>query len=349
MKKLLLGGVFSLVMLAGALTLGRHVFAQNSSGRLTLTTSPLPISITTRPGQTVVTELRIQNSGTSTEKIKANLMKFKASGEEGNPGLVDREAGDDYFDWVEFSPQEFTAEPNVWQTVKMTIKVPKEAALGYYFAVVFGRANAETPDSESQTSVQGATATLVLLEVEVPSAKRKVKATDFKVGKNVYEFLPADFTVRLMNEGNIHTAPSGNVFISKGGKQIAVLKINEAKGNILPNSARNFTTNWSDGFPRYDEATENGEVKLDSDGRPKRRLRWDFADLSRLRFGKYTATLVMAYDDNGRDVPIEAAVSFWIIPWRLIAAGILIPWVPAVLVFVLMRKRSSKKRWRHEG
>ncbi|MBX4197687.1 hypothetical protein KW801_04025, partial [Candidatus Saccharibacteria bacterium] len=72
-------------------------------------------------------------------------------------------------------------------------------------------------------------------------------------------------------------------------------------------------------------------------------LRWDFSKLPHLKFGHYTANLLAAYDNGQRDVPLEASVSFWVVPWRLIIMVILIPLVPALLVYLFMRWRFKKK------
>src|SRR4051812_20580595 len=93
-----------------------------------LTTSPLPINLSMNPGSTTSTDLRIQNSSNKTQRIKVSLMKFSAYGESGKPALQTRQPGDDYFDWVSFSPAVFDAPPNQWMSVKMTINAPKSAA-----------------------------------------------------------------------------------------------------------------------------------------------------------------------------------------------------------------------------
>jgi ABC-type glycerol-3-phosphate transport system permease component len=62
-----------------------------------------------------------------------------------------------------------------------------------------------------------------------------------------------------------------------------------------------------------------------------------------LRFGKYTAKMLLVFDDGARDVPIEGVVSFWVIPWRLFIAAILFPLVPAFLVYYLMKRRMRKQ------
>jgi len=324
------------------------LLAQSDPDALHLTTSPLPISLKTKPGQTIETELRVRNSGTVTERLKVGLMKFTAYGEEGKPELKEREPNDDYFDWVKFSQTEFDAPPNEWQSIKMSIAVPQDAAFGYYYAATFSRAHPDTRPDKSKTAVRGGTATLVLLEADVPNAKREVSLEDFQVGKRTYEFLPARFSVKLKNTGNIHTAPTGTIFISRGGKQVATVTVNSTSGNILPGSSRVFQAEWSEGFPVYRLKEANGAAVL-KDGKPTYNLEWDLGQLKRLRLGKYTATVVMAYDNGQRDVPLEASVSFWVIPWRLIAVTIAVPAVPSLAVYLLMRRRvKNLKKERHE-
>jgi len=342
-RKLVVG-----VLVTCCLIFGDMGFAQAPTGRLHLTTSPLPISLKAKPGETVETDLRVRSSGTETEHLKVGLMKFSAFGEEGKPNLKEREAGDNYFDWVKFSKTEFDAPPNEWQSIKMTIALPKDAAFGYYYAVTFSRANPKAPEVQSETAVRGGTATLVLLEADVPNAKREVSIEEFQVEKRTYEFLPARFNVKLKNSGNIHTAPTGTIFIKRGDKQVATVNVNDTKGNVLPASSRIFKSEWSEGFPAYRLKETDGNVIL-KNGQPTYDLEWDLSKLKHLRFGKYNATVVMVYDDGQRDVPLEATVSFWVIPWRLIVLVVAIPLVPALTVYLIMRHRFKRlKRGRHE-
>lgn len=306
-------------------------------GSLNLTTSPLPINLSAKPGETVTTELKIKNSGTQTEELQVGLLKFGANNDSGQPRLADREPGDDYFDWVTFSEDRFVAEPNVWHTINMKIDIPPEAGLGYYYAVTFTRAKG-TDATAQGASLDGGTAVLVLLNVDVPYALRKVEISEFKIGKSVYEFLPAEFEVTLKNSGNIHLIPAGNLFITKGSEQIAVLPVNESRGNILPDSQRKFRVDWGDGFPVYEPIEENGRVISNDDGTPKMRLKWNLSEIGKLRFGKYKATLLLAYDDGERDVPIEAVLTFWVIPWRIIFVGLLIAVVLLAGLYMIARQ-----------
>lgn len=313
---------------------------QAQSSGVNLTTSPLPITLSMTPGATSVTDVRVQNSSNQTQKIKVTLMKFGAYGEEGKPALQERQPGDDYFDWVSFSPSSFDAPPKQWTTVKMTIKTPKTAAFGYYYAVVFSPAD-QTPAGEGNVLL-GSSAVLVLLDVKSPNAKRSAKIADFSVDRKSYEFLPVDFSVRLRNDGNVHLKPGGTIYIKRGGKQVAAIPFNPGSGNILPGSYRVYTSSWDDGFPVYVAKEDNGKI-LTKDGKPVRELRWDFSKLPDLKFGRYTANLLVVYDDGTRDVPLEATVSFWVVPWRLILYAFIIIVGPALIVYLIMRRRFKRR------
>jgi hypothetical protein len=334
------------LFLAGALLAGLVPVAQAqtaNSGAIRLITSPLPISLKTPPGSAKQTDIKIQNAGSQPETLKVGLLKFEAFGDSGAPKLLDREVGDDYFDWVSFSENQFVIQPNQWKTITMTITVPESAAFGYYYAVTFARASQPpTTANQPQAALHGATATLVLLEVDSPNAKREIKIDHFKADQAWYEFLPAEFSVSLRNEGNVHTAPYGNIFIEgPGGTAAGSVKINDGKGNILPNSSRTFVASWQESFPHYADVVENGKVVTDASGKPKRQLVWDITKIRDIRIGHYTATLVMAYDDGQRDVELTSTTSFWVIPWRLLLGA-----MAAALFFLVGIVATGRSIWR---
>jgi hypothetical protein len=255
---------------------------------------------------------------------------------------MDPEPGDDFLKWVSFSEDTFQAAPDEWKTITATFTVPKDAAFGYYYAIVFSRADEKADLQNKQTAVVGGTAVLVLLEARVADAKRAVEVTEFSTDKKFYEFLPTTFTVKLKNTGNVHVAPRGNIFVNKGDEHdIAILNINDNKGNILPNSSRDFEEPWADAFPVYVEKKQDGKVVLDETGNQVMELKWDWGQASKLRWGKYTAKMLLIYDDGQRDIPIEGEVSFWVVPWRLIGALLF------TLVFVLIGlKNTLQNMWR---
>jgi hypothetical protein len=315
--------------------------AQEASG-LRLVTSPLPVTVSTQPGKSVTTDIKVKNDGTAPEELQLKLMKFRAYEDSGKPALEEPDGTEDFLKWVSFSEPRFALAPNEWKTVSITFAPPETAALGYYYAFVFSRAEEQTATSDGQTALTGGSAILVLLDVEVPNAKKEITLESFSADHSFYEFLPVNFSVRLKNIGNIHTAPRGNIFISRVGQEAALVEVNLEKGNILPGSERVFETSWEDGFPHYIPKTENGAVVRDEEGNTTTELTWNWADAAKLRFGKYTAKLVMVYDNGERDVPLEQEVTFWVLPWRLILGGIAVPVIPSALVYFFMKRRMKK-------
>ena len=351
MKKILFGLLFALFVF-----LPNHVLAQsNIDDGLNLVTSPLPINLVAEPGSTVSAQIKVKNGGNHSEKLQVGLMKFSAFGEEGKPKLMDRENGDGFFDWLKFSENIFDVAPNEWKTITLTINVPKDAAFGYYYAVTFSRKEEQSPDGPRSTKIVGATACLVLLEARVPNAIRNIEVLDFSTDKRVFEYLPTKFTIKLQNKGNVHVSPRGNIFINNmSGKKVGLLEVNDIKGNVLPDSNRIFDAQWTDGFPFYNQSIdETGKkILLDKKGREISKLKWDLGQIQKFRIGKYSASLMLVYDDGSRDVPIEARVTFWIIPWRILLVLSVIVFANVffmgwVIWFIRQNMVSNKRRRRN--
>jgi hypothetical protein len=330
-RHLILLFVFSLVI-PSVFTPVAH--AQASVDGINLQISPLPIELNTKPGTSTGAELRVRNVGNKPEKLQVRLLAVSED-DNGQVHLANPTSTDEWVKWVSFDRQVFDAPSNQWQNIKMTVNVPKSAAFGYYFAVEYLRASDVAPQP-GKAVAHGAVATFILLNAEQKGAKREAQIVSFTADKKTYEFLPANFTVKIRSTGNVHVAPYGNIFIAKGDKQVGAIDINANRGNVLPKGSRFFTSDWSDGFPVYQTKKDpEGQPLPDKNGQPMRSLKWDFSHANRLRFGHYTAHLVMIYDNGQRDVPFEATLGFWIIPWRVI--GIL----TVVGVFVLIGLWSS--------
>ena len=301
--------------------------------------SPLPIDLTTKPGTSVSADLRVRNAGSTTAKLKVSLKTFSAEGADGHVVLRDPKPSDDFLNWVSFDRTTFDAPAGQWQTVKMTINVPKTAAFGYYYGVQFELANPPKP-GPGQAGLRGAVVIFVLLNADAPGAIRKADVGSFSADHSSYEFLPVNFNVQVHNSGNIHVAPHGNIFIKRGSKQVASLPVNATEGMVLPGSNRIFKASWSDGFPVYTQLIDaSGQPIVDAKGNIKKKLSWNFSRVSKLRFGHYTADLLLVYNDGQRDIPISGSLSFWVIPWRLVGGLIVI------LIFMTIGLWSSGRKF----
>jgi hypothetical protein len=342
---LLLVGFDSFLLPAAAL-------AQTPTDGINLQISPLPIELNTKPGTSVSTDLRVRNVGSKTEKLQVRLLAVSEDNN-GQVHLTNPTNADDWVEWVSFDRQIFDAPSNQWQTIKMKVDVPKSAAFGYYFAVEYLRASDVAPQP-GKAVAHGAVATFILLNADAAGANRTAQIASFSADKKSYEFLPANFTVKIKSTGNVHVAPYGNIFIAKGNKQVDVIDVNASRGKVLPKGSRFFASSWTDGFPVYQTKNgPDGQPLLNKKGQMERSLKWDFGHANRLRFGHYTAHLVMVYDNGQRDVPMEASLSFWVIPWRLIGAvaGLLVLITALVTYIIILRKRLKRATGRgvHRG
>ena len=149
----------------------------------------------------------------------------------------------------------------------------------------------------------------------------------------------------VKNTGNIHLVPSGDIFLDWGGKKThVVLSANEKRSNVLPGQEKTYTTVWDDGLIVRVPKEEDGEVVTDDDGNIKYETKINFdKPLSRFRIGKYTANLLMIYDNGERDVPLEGTLSFWVIPIRLILLFIGFMFLPFIVYSVISRIRRRRK------
>jgi len=288
---------------------------------INLTLSPISIQLETNPGESKSTEIKLRNNGTEDENLRVSFATFSFN-ETTQEINLDNQGNEEYLQWLSVDKPEFTVKPSEWETITATFAPPADASLGYYYAVIFNRI--AEPEGGT-TKITGAPAVLILTTVVSPLAKRELQLDSFKVPKVWIEFLPQQFLLNIRNSGNVHLPPAGNIFIDSGSeKDIAVLSINPANSLILPNSSREFTVVWDDGFPKFETKTENDQPVLDENGETTQELSWNFSEVDRFRIGKYTANLLLVYDNGERDVPIESVVSFWVIPWRITLAIIVV-------------------------
>ncbi|MGH7157070.1 MAG: hypothetical protein ACREGG_03105 [Candidatus Saccharimonadales bacterium] len=338
---------FASLMVLG---LGHPALTQSAaSSDFAAAISPLPILLQAKPGSTVSSDLLVNNPSAHDEKLKVVVKTFTQDGSNGTINLHDPTPADSFISWISFSKTEFDAPPGLWQTVHMTVNIPSTAAFGYYFAVEFTQANAPAGQANSTgAAIQGAVASFVLLNAQAPGETKQLQVTSFSANHRFYEFLPVDFTIKVHNSGNIFAGASGNIFIKRGSKTAANLTVNSNHGLVLPGSNRLFYDSWDSGFPVYQTVFGSGGQPLeDKNGNLKTKLSWNFGQISKLRFGHYTADLALVYNNGTRDVPITGSVSFWVIPWRLIGIVIFILALIAGLITYVIILRRRLKRARH--
>jgi hypothetical protein len=312
-KRLILPVALSLVAF---LVFSVFSFAQTPApANYNVTVSPVFFNLTANPGDAVSTKIRIRNNTTSPLPIKISVKKM--SGDLNGALTLTDDNSDGSLSWIEFSSEKIIATPLEWVDVPFTIKIPKDAAYGYYFAITFTQDQTSTLKTTG-AAINGAAAVPILLIVNKAGAKAEAKITDFSVAKSITEYLPVDFSVKVVSQGNVHVQPHGNIFITDGKNDLATLDINPNLGSVIPNAQKIFNASWTDGFIVNEQVMEYGQPKLDKNGNPEKKLTINWDKLTSFRIGKYTANLVLVYDNGTKDVPMEASLTFWVFPYKVV-------------------------------
>jgi hypothetical protein len=304
-----------------------------------LQVTPSPLVTTVKPGAKSQLELKIRNGSSGAENLKIEPRSFSLSNDSTEVKLQDT-TPPDIASWISFSAPKFTVQAGQWFSQQITFNVPKTAGFSYSFALVISRQSDPKPTSAGRL-IKGSLAVFTLVNVDRPGATSDLKVSNFTASKRVYEYLPSTFSVRFRNLGNTIAQPYGNIFVQRGSKAtapLASLPVNETRGYILPGTERTVTAQWTDGFPVYKTTAVNGTES--------QKLVWNWAKLSQLRIGRYTAHLVAVYNQAGRDVPIEGTVSFWVIPWKILLVLLLVVLLVLFALFILVRSivRFIRKR-----
>lgn len=299
-------GVVALVVLLGSivnLQMAAHAETQPNDG-FSLQVTPSPLIATIEPGKETTLELRIRNTNTSAEDLKMELRSFRIDKNTGEV-RIENQQPTEVKDFVRFGQDTFRLEAGQWYTQRVKVNAPKDAGFSYSFAILISRKN-PLPKLDGASRIEGSVAVFTLLNTNRPDATRSLSVASFSSKKRVYEYLPAEFETIVKNNGNTIVQPKGNIFIGRTGNEstpLAVTEVNPGGGYILPSSSRVLKTQWSDGFPGR---AQNGS------------LVWDWSKLNQLRIGKYTAKVVLIYDDGKRDIPVYGEVSFWVLPWKIL-------------------------------
>lgn len=291
-----------------------------------LTVSPVVIEHGADVGDEIVGTIKLYNEGSGTETYYPSVQDFVGGDESGTPKFVGVNEGHSLVNWVAFNKSSITIDSGDSELVVYTVKVPKNAEPGgYYGGLLFSTAPA---NQTSGVGAVGATGPLLLVRVSGNVVEKAIVA-GFSASQDSGTSLPVDFKVRIENEGTVHVKPAGVIRITNmfGGVS-AVIPVNAAGGNVLPNGARQFSESWV-----KTELPDNASELM--------------KEWKNFGFGPYTATLILNYGE-GKQV-MSASDSFWVMPWMIMVLFAILIAVALLLLaqynkWVIARAMMSQKR-----
>lgn len=320
MKQRILTSVRTLLGLALVFGLTFSVISSPAHAQTTANTlkvSPVRTDIQIEAGKSAEVPITVTNL-TSAEILVAPIENDFIQGDEnGTPSII--------LDAKEYAPTHslkrfmvpltnVKVPANGSATVKVIIKVPKDAQAGGYFGAL--RFAPTTPDSGGQVNLSASVASLILLTVPGPVTEQ-LNLTNFTLqqgGKAATDFrTPNDLKVafRFENKGNIQLGPFGKISVTQGNKVIYDYDFNQQTPRevVLPDGARK----W--------------EVPLKDIG----------------EFGYYTVHGTFTYGATNKTIEVER--SFWVIPTAyIIAAIVALVVLIAGIIFLIIWLRGRRKR-----
>ena len=291
-------------------------FAQSP---LSIGVSPTYKVLKVKPGGTYSEELVFWNLSQSADTYNIYVRSFKQI--ENQPGtaviLTEEEDSKALYSaskWVTIDKESLFLEPNKNTKLKYTINVPLDITNGEYNTQIFLISQSAPQQQGTVTYTNLAAGTPILLQVGdefVESAELLRFVTD----KKTYEKVDVDLITQIKNLGDTHITPAGEIVIENIFKQeVARVPFNRNRQSLLRDNLGNYIDNWS----------QQGYLS------PSKKI----------ALGPLKAKLFVTYRSfQPRFAVLTEETTFWIIPWKLILAILLIL-LTAIIV------RASKRRMR---
>ena len=258
--------------------------------------SPAENELFLDPGQTAVRQLTITSRLGKEMKFLITTEDFTGSktGETASVLLGEEKGPYSLKDYLKPEITEFTLQQGEKMVLPIEISIPGDAEPGGRYGAVLVSAVPASPEAEasagevvSGVKVKARIAALYLVRVK-GEVQEKGTLKEIKMAgpaKAFYEKGPFSFELAFENKGNVHLVPYGIIEI----KNLLDRKVGEIEITpwfAMPDSLRLRTVKWDRGFA----------------------------------FGRYTATAKI--NRGYQDIIDEKSISFWVLPWKVIAVGL---------------------------
>ncbi|MFA6171759.1 MAG: hypothetical protein WCW77_03810 [Patescibacteria group bacterium] len=303
-KKLIVGAIFGAVFLSGPVA-GVQAMEITQLANMPVegdfVLGPGKVELFLDPGETAIRTLNVTNRSGKALKVIVEKEDFTGDAQNSTRLLGDEAGPYSLKDLLVPEKEEFVLAHGEKASLPVTISVPSDMEPGGRYGAMIFRVEPENLGAdETKNEAQGSVslvsrlATLFFVRIKGP-VKEEGALKSFTAGKSIYQKSPVNFSVVYENKGSVHLNPYAQIEIKNIlGKKVDAIEIQP--WFVMPGFTREKVISWDKG----------------------------------LAFGRYTA--VLSLNRGYGNLVDEQKTSFWVIPVKVIAAGLL---AIAFLAFVI--------------
>lgn len=261
-----------------------------------LSVNPAIQDVALDPGKVETRTITIENDEAVAQTYVISIQKFIPKGELGQQEFLDARDVSGLPEWMYVDKPEITLAPGQSGTIQVAIRPPADAQPGGHYAALF---LARKQSSQEQVAMLPRLGILFFVQIN-GALTEKLSLQGFQTDSvGAYGYLPVGFRTTILNEGNVHMIPDGNIRIKNMfGATVASIPMNPESARVMPGSSRVVASSWSKGKSMPVTGFVQGLMQ----------------ELMHFGVGSYTATLEVG--GRGFAQPVESTVSFSVWPWR---------------------------------
>lgn len=283
-----------------------HCVTRVSAQEVSLVVSPPRVDLSGKPGDTLQQIVKLTNNSDEKELIlQAFPVDFIVQDDLGTPIKVNQSASGRYLasPWFTLEQTEIVVPPKQTIQLVVLVNVPADALPGGHYAGVFFEPKLARGLKQTVSYTTTQVGSLFGITVD-GDIKYDALIQDFSVKSNISEFGPIDFSATIENQSDTHIRPKALITIKDMvGRELAQLPLDEV--NVFPFTSRTLKGTWE--------------------------TVWGL--------GRYTATLSATY---GPGLEANRTLYFWIMPYRLLAAIVVVILV-LLVTFILIRRHLKSQ------
>ncbi len=247
--------VIALVLVV-LITILPHTALAQSGDTESITMSPTQRTYTVDAGKTITDKLTIVNDGTTAYDFIVYTRPYSIKDNQyTNPDFTTAEKNADLYGWVRFPKTKFHLKPNSTTTVEYIVNVPREAASGGHYGVIFAEVQPVQKELSGNSVVRKKRVGTIVYATVKGDVKRAGESLDGDIPFWQVE-PPLRATVVAKNTGNTHFTDTIQLVVRDIFGNVKYKTVKDYK--VLPDTTRTIDIEWQNAswFGLYNVETQ---------------------------------------------------------------------------------------------